>query len=336
MKVVSWNMKNVSLKKLSNKFSSTIGSYGLGNCVGDYMLNLVMGSSAWSNIANLSGNPADIFVIIELKSGGNKKGMSVSGQCLPTLNNIVTNMNKRAKALKVESNYDYGYAPPLVNGYHETVGVIYNKKKFSVETFKVFRDESTNKYFGKKAPAGVLLKKVGTTNGFQVIGIHAPPPKGTSGDQQFREPIQFSNQLQTIAPAGMDDSFFMGDFNCNPANTYVSGTGASAKTVTAFQGMLTGGGKFKTDIPNGTLSSVRQTYMSNLDPPASYLSGAYDNMIYNKGNTTYEIVVDMIGNARNINAVGKPVMFGTSNPTSRAILNAFNQVSDHLPVVYEI
>ena len=83
MKIVSWNLRNIGNTKLTNTFTQKYLGFGLGNDVADYVAGLVMGSDRWNAVPNLSTNPADIFVVIELKTGGKKKGGAVSGTCIP-------------------------------------------------------------------------------------------------------------------------------------------------------------------------------------------------------------------------------------------------------------
>ena len=126
----------------------------------------------------------------------------------------------------------------------------------------------------------------------------------------------------------MANSFFMGDFNCNPASTYTTGGGAA---VSPFTGLPT----YTTQIVNGTLSSVRVKVANANVPPANYLSDAFDNIIYNQPIPVVnvrELVVDTIGGARNMNVV--PIV-NIPNANLTGVLNAYNRVSDHLPVAME-
>lgn len=336
MKIVSWNLKNIGANKLNRQFSPTVRGYGLGNTVQDFIVNLVAGGAMWNNVADLSVNPADVFVIIELKTGGYRKGYPISGTCIPTLtaltNALNTNVNNRFGNL---TNYRYSYAVPVITGRHETVGVIYNNRRLLLLSFHAFRNNNNNNWINPRTPAGAQLQIQGTTNAFQVVGIHAPPPKG-SGDLRYRPPIQYCNFLDTTNPAGMADSFFSGDFNCAPNDYYVRNIPGGTQDVyplTAMDNL-----NYETWIPDGTLSSVRrriaQAYYPNED---SYMSEAYDNMITNRTfvNNPDQVVVDMIGHARNMNGFGNPLVWGSSQPTSRSLLSAYNSVSDHMPVVLE-
>lgn len=335
MKIVSWNLKNIGQTKLGNNFSPTFNAFGLGNNVLDYISGLVMGTNRWNAIAGLNTTPADIFVMIELKTGGNQKGKAVSGTCLPTINAVTAQLNALSNIRYPNPNppnpwtppYVYAYATPVIVGYHETVGIIYNTQRLQVLSTYAFRNNTNQNWINPRTPFGSLFKVIGTQNTFQVIGIHAPPPKGAPA-LKYRPPIDYCRQMSTTTPAGMTNSFFMGDFNCNPASSYTNGNGVVLQPFTNMVG-------FQTFIANGTLSSVRTKVAGTMAPPANYLSDAYDNIIFNAqlnvGNTQ-ELVVDMIGQARNMNAF--PIV-NVAATNLVAVLNAFNKVSDHLPVVIQ-
>lgn len=333
MKIISWNLKNLGQTKLGNAFTPTYSAYGLGGNVGTFITNLVTGSPVWNNIANLSTNPADVFVVIELKTGGSNKGTAVGGTCIPTLTLLRNAMNQAVNArLGNNLNYLYNFAIPLVCGRHETVGVIFNTRVLNLVGFTVFRNLTNNNWINPRTPGGAQLTDIASGNNFQVIGIHAPPPKGAA-NIKYRPPIQYSNLLQHTTPTGLANTFFMGDFNCNPNSTYVLNAHGGPVNVGPFQNMP----GFGTRLPTPTLSSVRTKITNNFPPPASYLNDAYDNIWFNTAVPvgTPQIVPDMIGNARNMNVIGTPVVFGANPATSAAIVRAFNMVSDHLPVVIE-
>src|SRR5689334_11971369 len=143
MKIVSWNLKNIGQSKLTNAFSPTFNAFGLGNNVIDYITGLVMGATRWNAVASLSTNPADIFVVIELKTGGNQKGKAISGTCLPTLNDITGRLNlivSKKYPGNPDPPYQYDYVIPVIIGYHETVGIIFNKKQLKFIQGNVFRN----------------------------------------------------------------------------------------------------------------------------------------------------------------------------------------------------
>jgi hypothetical protein len=333
MKIISWNLKNIGQSKLTNTFGQAFNAFGLGNNVVDYISGLVMGTSRWDAVPGLTTNPADVFVVIELKTGGNQKGKAVSGTCIPTLNDIVAKLNTLV-GIRYPGNlnppYHYNYVIPLIVGYHETVGIIFNDKALTFVGANAFRNSTNNTWINPRTPYGAQLKQNATNANFQVVGIHAPPPKGADGIK-FRPPIDYSNLLQNITPAGLVNTFIMGDYNCNPASRYTNGFG---NQIAPFQGLL--GVNFRTFIPNGTLSSVRTKPANALAPPANYLNDAYDNLIFYVPTllpaSTSEIVVDMIGQSRDLSKPTKP---NISTTNLVALVNAYNKVSDHMPVVIE-
>jgi hypothetical protein len=332
MKIVSWNLRNIGQTKLANAFSPAFNAFGLGNNVLDYMVGLVMGRPRWNAVAGLSTNPADIFVVIELKTGGTGKGQGISGTCLPTLNGIRTAMNTMVGQIypgNPNPPYVYNYIVPQIVGYHETVGILYNTQRLNVLSAQAFRDHATQKWINPRTPYGALFQVIGSPDSFQVVGIHAPPPKGGAG-VKYRPPIEYCVKLPGIAPAGMANTFIMGDFNCNPASFYVKNIPGGTQNVFPFAGLPA----YATLIPNGTLSSVRTKLANGMPPPSNYLSDAYDNIIYNAALPVggQELVVDLIGQARNMNFLGFPPLVAT-NPV--ALINAYNKVSDHMPVVIE-
>ncbi|AXY74646.1 hypothetical protein D3H65_11930 [Paraflavitalea soli] len=332
MKIVSWNLKNIGQTKLSNAFAATYRAFGLGNNVLDFMMGLVMGRPRWNAVAGLTTNPADIFVVIELKTGGTGKGQGVSGTCLPTLQGIRSAMNTLVGQIYPNNNnppYTYDYITPQIVGYHETVGILYNTKRLKVLSAQAFRDHASQKWINPRTPYGALFQVLNSTDSFQVVGIHAPPPKGANG-VKYRPPIEYCVKLPGISPASMTNTFIMGDFNCNPASYYVKNIPGGTQNVFPFTGLPAYG----TLVPNGTLSSVRTKPANTQPPPANYLSDAYDNIIYNAAlpGAPQELVVDMIGKARDMNTFGYPLLVGTNLV---ALVNAYNKVSDHMPVVIE-
>ncbi len=337
MKIVCWNLKNIGQTKLGNAFTNTFTPYGLGNNVLDYMMKLVMGDAAWSNLwglAGLSNNPADIFVIIELKTGGHNKNQAVSGTCLPTITAITNAMNQVAVTRNINNNYQYSFATPKITGNHETVGVIFNNLVFNANPATISLRDNNNAYINPRTPFMASLVEGTTTT--KIVGIHAPPVKG-GANVRYRPPIDYVRKLGIVgeldptAAVSPTDYFIMGDFNCNPGSSYTNGFGVA---VTGFNQLLAW--NYNSLIPNGTLSSVR-TRVANVNPqPSNYLSEAYDNLLYNfsvaPGGIS-EYVLDLIGNARNVSQPLNPVALYPNNLV--AVLNNYNKVSDHLPMIIE-
>lgn len=329
MKIVSWNLKNIGQSKLSNKFQPQFAGYGLGNDVLDYITNFVTyqydnKKGLWDNVPGLNPGFADIFVIIELKTGGNQKDKPISGTCIPTLNDVTGRLNLLVNnAYPVNPPIVYKYAIPRIVGYHETVGVIYNSKLLQHTADEVFRNTANGNWINPRSPFGVEFKTL-TGQTLSVVGIHAPPPKG-SGDVKYKPPIQWCVQLPNTKFAKAANVLVMGDFNCNPTSYYKNGV----NKIYPFTNMA----GFKTYLPNGTLSSVRTKVAKGKTPPDNYLSDAYDNIILNAAvKNVSEIVPDTLKYARNIKKMGWPDLLPKNLV---AVLNAYNKVSDHLPVVIE-
>lgn len=333
MKIVSWNLKNIGYRKLFNTFSQKFIDFELGNDVGDYIARLVMADACWDNLPNYTQDPADIFVVIELKTGGKRKGYQAMGTCAPTLDELVSRLNTMAEEMYPNAMvppYVYDYEMPEVVGFHETVGVIYNTESLTYVGSGAVRNTQTNNWINPRTPFYAEFTTIGANPyTFRVVGIHAPPPSGGDG-VRYRPPIQFCVQLPNIQAAGQANTFIMGDFNCNPASSYVLQGNNGNVNVFPFANL----NGFGTLIANGTLSSVR-TRPNNLVPPANYLNDAYDNILYNMnmgGFNATETIGDLIGNARDMSDVNTP---NVSVTNIRLLVNAYNTVSDHLPVIIE-
>lgn len=314
MKIISWNMRNLGTTKLTNTFTNTFQALGLGNNVQSYMINVVMGSQAWTNIN--PAVPADIFVIIELKCGGNRKGYAATGAAVPVLQAVTGAMNTVvANTQAYQGNYQYSYVNPLIVGRHEAVGIIYNTKALTLNQRGVLRDNNLRLINPRSPFWARFTHNNGTV--FNVIGIHAPPPSG-GANVRYRNPINFARKVSTVPDLVNANTMVMGDYNCAPNSVYNSGQGNVGWTFNGYQ----------TNIPNGTLTSVRKKVAKGQTPPANYLSGPYDNLLRNfNGNNITQGVLDTIGNARNVNT-NPPSPPGTL----AMVLNNYNKVSDHLPL----
>ena len=313
MKIISWNLRNIGINKLARPFTARFQAYGLGNNVIDYMMKLVMGDPVWNNIND--GKPADIFVVIELKCGGQKKGEYPPGAPSPTLATIVTAMNNYAIGAGITPSYNYLAVPPLIIGRHEAVGIIYNTVKLTYNNSAVLRDINA-KLINPRTPFYAQFTSVGGNTPLHVIGLHAPPPKG-GVNLKYRPPILFANKLATVPQLINPETMIMGDFNCAPNSVYNAGMGNVGWNIP----------NYATSIPNGTLTSVRNRLSNIQQPPANYLSGPYDNLLRNFDNASIrQAVLDTIGNARNVgvNPIGATRL--------SMVLSNFNKVSDHLPI----
>jgi hypothetical protein len=323
MKVISWNLRNIGQTKLGNPFTAAVAGKGLGNNVRDYIINLVMGNAVWNNIA--TGNPADVFVVIELKSGGHNKGNAAFGTAGPTLASILGAMNLVvANTVALQGQYAYAAVPPLIVGYHEAVGIIYNTHRLNFGGAAVLRDVN-NRYINPRTPFAALFNIIGTATNLTVVGIHAPPPSGGAA-VRYRPPINWLNLAATVPSLPNTWQFVSGDYNCDPTSTYTNGFGAVVGWAFANYG---------THIPANTLSSVRQKVANANPAPANYLSDAYDNLLFNfnPGVPVHQSVLDLIGNARDFSGGGAPVAMYPGSLV--ALLNNYNKVSDHMPTVLE-
>ncbi|MFZ6708069.1 hypothetical protein [Undibacterium sp. TC9W] len=332
MKVISWNLRNVSLNKLTkgNTFQPLFQTYGMGNTVLDFVTNVVMGAEQWEGV--VSSAPVDLFVVIELKTGGSRKGGPVSGNCLPTLVALRDAMNLAVPAMNHNpQEYTYDYLVPVVTGRHETVGFIYNTRELTpaaVNAIAIERDTITNAYLPGRTPLVATFNLVSRpATSIRFSGIHDPPPRGGAA-VRMRPPIDFCRQLVNTPSAAVQNTFFLGDFNCQPSDSYVNGNGV---TVRPFSNLP----NFGTDLPNNSLSSVRRRLDTTQAGQAAYLNAAYDNNIFwaiPQLVVGDEEVADLIGEAKD-NTFDPPNDLYPAR--GRAVLNAFNAVSDHLPVIIE-
>ncbi|MBL8234520.1 MAG: hypothetical protein JNL98_38840 [Bryobacterales bacterium] len=324
LKIISWNLKNIGQSKLSNKIDPMLAGAGLGNNALDYMMNVVMGDAIWQNINGTA--PVDIFVVIELKSGGTAKGNAVSGTAIPTLNALSNAMNNVANANNITAQYHYSYATPLITGRHECVGVIYNDTRLTPTATGVGRNSANNQFLRPRTPFWVTFSDSVTNGTFNLIGIHAPPPKGSRSSGSFYvDPINFCVQMANVDQingAGVANASLVGDFNCSPTSSYTKYPPPNY-TATAVQ-PFTGLTNFQGIITN-QLTSVRKKVNNVLNPPANYLADSYDNIIYRPNNAGINAsgVLDTIGNA--------PAALYQNN--LRRLVSNFWKVSDHLPVM---
>jgi hypothetical protein len=333
MKVISWNLKNISANKLKNKFQPLFQSYGLGNNVLGYIVNVVMGADQWEDV--ISPAPADLFVVIELKTGGSAKGAAVSGNCYPTLDALKNALNAAVPTLNYDpQEYDFDYVNPIyVTGQHETVGFIYNKKALTPTGTAVERDTSNNAYLPGRTPLVATFDVVGKAGvSLRFSGIHDPPPSGAAA-VRMRPPINYCVRLVNTPSAKVVNTFFLGDFNCQPSDNYINGKG---NIIYPFADLYAVG--YGTELPDDTLTSVRRKLVSTNPGESAYLNAAYDNNIYHVSTANPNVVVgdeevpDLIGEAKDMTFDPPSALYPTNG---RATLNAYNAVSDHLPVIID-
>ncbi|MGL5888521.1 MAG: hypothetical protein ACRC3B_01470, partial [Bacteroidia bacterium] len=216
MKIISWNLLNIGNTKLGKALNGAVVAGGLGNTVLDYIVKMATGDPAWNNICTT--NPADIFVVIELKTGGTTKGNAANGTSIPTLANLVNAMNVAVTARNLQGQFVYASAPAEIVGYHECVGVIYNTLSVQVANNGALRDNNGN-WIGPRTPYLVRFTTVAPPNTpYNIIGIHAPPPK--AGADRFKAPILFAQRIADVPEVinnAAETVLIMGDFNCNPS-----------------------------------------------------------------------------------------------------------------------
>jgi hypothetical protein len=323
VKIISWNLKNIGATKLANVMNATIAAAGYGNNVLDFMVNLVMGNAIWVGV-NLTLVPVDIFLVVELKSGGHNKNTPAFGTAIPTLTAIRNAMNVVAAALPA-GGYHYSFAPPIICGYHECVGVIYNDLVLAYNNGQILRDNMLH-YVNPRSPYIANFTVIATGAAINVVGIHAPPPGGAAA-VRFQKPISFCVRLPSIPMlmGGPAPPTFVigGDFNCDPGDSWTVGGVArfpfNNPSPPAPPNMTLN--NFATNLPGGTLTSARKKVDNSQVGNARYLSGAYDNLLYKSAVApANEYAMDLIGtvNAWPLGLVAK--------------LNNFWVVSDHLPV----
>jgi hypothetical protein len=340
MKIISWNLLNLSTVGLAKDLTLHFTHFGLGNNVLDYITKLVMADAAWNNLG-MSDNPADIFVIIELKTGGETKGAPVEGNCLPTLTTLTTALNTIANARGIAANYQYAYATPLITGKNEAVGIIFNTRVFNAAPATQTLRTNNNQNLQKHTPFMATLVRTADNRPFKIIGIHAPPLGLGGVNRQYKPPIDFVIKLGSITeldptlPANSNaEHFIMGDFNCNPASMYIKGDGTHIFGFT----FLRNDWHYATNIPDNTLSSLRTAVVPGGVPPANYLSMAYDNLLYKFAGAApvvNERVLDLIANARDMTVAPPAALYPAELGGEDGLLRNSNIVSNHLPVIME-
>lgn len=317
MKIISWNVRNLSTRKMNLSFSTTFKEYGLGDRIRDYVLNVVMAQDCWSNIQ--SSDPVDFFVMIEMICGG-RKNSNATGKINTNLNHIAACMNSMVME---NPDYNYTWAQPLVIGGRETVGLIYNSNSYTFIEAELLRNSYDN-LITPRAPIRYRFHHVDNPKDIiNIIGIHPPPASGGDSPNRYEKPIKY---LRNVAGSELLEdpaTYVAGDFNCAPNSTYDLGMGEYGWE---FE-------NYGTAIPNGTLSGVRQAPATDYIDNRRYLTYPYDNILTNE--TLYlrnESVLDIIGNARNVNE-DPPESLVDNHLT--ALLNNYNKITDHLPVMLE-
>lgn len=333
LKVISWNLKNIGANKLKNTFSlSEVAQAGLGNNVNDYILNVVMGNSKWNSDWLDPASPCDLFVVIELVTGGNVVGNPVNGTALPTLATLKATMNA---ASPNPTAYKYKKVDPLITGNNECVGIIYNEAKLTWLASNIVQDSLGNTL----APRGPFIVQFRDTNNniINVVGIHAPPPggAGVAPTLKFQQPIDYSEKLADLphikTPPGPANpplpasiiNIVVGDFNCCPLLDYYVKPVPPNDTVTAFNELFTKG--YVTTLPNNTLSSLKTGGTAQV---GNYKANAYDNICF--VNYDHQNVIEGVPDLIALNPRYAP---NIAPATMKSIMDNYWVVSDHLPVI---
>ena len=317
MKLMFWNIFKVGSGKLKRKLGAVVASNGLGNNIQDYVVKVALGDAVWSKAT--STTPVDVFVIIEVVSGGYQKDTAGYGSCLRVLQALKAAMNVAVG----NTAYVYDYVPPKVIGTKECVGVIYNTKALTYVSGQAVRNTAGNFILPRTA---FWAKFTRSGKPLNIVGIHGPTSNPTSGD--YKDAVTFTNNLGQVAQFNQSaltpkqDTCIGGDYNCDPLNSYSKKVNTKTQKITAFADLTTAY-NYKITLPNGTLSSVRQGIDSSKTPPADYLSQPYDNIVFRLPSQTTDPPVKLV------DLIGKSTIYTTNLV---ACFNAARVVSDHLPL----
>ena len=323
MKIMFWNLLNLGNTKLNKPLGSVhINNAGMGNTILGYIVGINTGNAVWA--AATTQVPVDVFVIIELKSGGSAKSAAGTGACLQVLPRMQAAMNAAAPAL----THQYAWVAPEVIGYHEVVGILYNTHVFSAVANSGAMRNGAGNFLNPRTAFWAELTVTASNTPLHIVGIHGPTSQPTSGT--YKNAIVFTNQLGLVDQINQtiinpkQRLFVGGDFNVDPVNSYRLGNGSKAKKINAFTD-LTSGYHYNITLPNGALTSLRNAVNNGNPPPANYLSEPYDNIVFMLPGIGPPVVrrVDIIGNAP------------TYAAHQIATFNAARRVSDHLPMTIE-
>jgi hypothetical protein len=313
-----WNIFKLGSSKLGNRMNAgIIAANGLGNNIQDYIVKVATGNAVWN--AATTTTPVDVLVIIELVSGGNKKDSNGFGACIRVLKALKASMNA---VVALNANYNYDYAAPKLIGNKECVGVIYNTVKLTSVSNAAMRNTANN-FLLPRTAFWARFTQVGTLplRPMNIVGIHGPTSNPVSAD--YKDAVTFTNDLYSVAQLNQgainpkEDTCIGGDYNCDPLNTYAKKVNSKSTKISAFAD-LTNLANYKITLPNGTLTSLRNSINGGI-----YLSQPYDNIVFQ---LPAQFPAPPV---RRVDLVGNAPIFGT-NPT--AVFNAARAVSDHLPL----
>jgi hypothetical protein len=316
LKIIFWNIKFFGSGKLDEETNSTAVVGGLGNTYADYIVKVVAGDEVWKNAT--SEVPADIFVIVELKSGGDAKGSPGNGACDRVLGELVPAMNE---ALPMR---EYKAVDPLVVGWNEVVGVIYDASGLTYVSSEAMRDTAGN-YLADRTPFRAEFTVKATKRKLNVVGIHGPTSQ--PAQREYRRAVEFTNFLGNVAAinqAGVEPKYDLcigGDFNCCPNDFYVhSPNTRNERRVYAFDTLKDDYG-YATSLFTPTKTSLKNNIVNH-----TYLNEPYDNIIFKMPSQVKEppvAVIDLVGDA----PTWATAEVGTFNLARR--------LSDHLPMCIE-
>jgi len=301
MKIISWNFRGFTDSKILKPLNAILNTMGHGATILEYVTKLVIADEVWQNIT--SPDPFDIFILIEVKSGGSTKGRQASASCLTSIPMLVQSLNLASNRKGTFATHQYDYVRPmLVVGHNETAVIVYNT---------------------------VAL----TANLLDIVGVHAARRGGTPN---VRKPIDYCIDLSLCPDITntANDLIFSGDFNTNPDEYYYNGHGVLREPFEALTNANIG---YATNLPTPTLTSLKTSVVRadiNNPQPSDYLANAYDNIFYKINGATIQRqnVLDVIANARDMSQPGYPLIY----PRRVVMLrNNYWSVSDHLPIQLE-
>src|SRR5262249_36252213 len=226
-----------------------------------------------------------------------------------------------------KANYRYDFVEPLLIGYRETIGVIYNTKALNYVSAAAMRTTANRFLLPRTAfHASFTVKNTNPLRPLNIVGIHGPTSNPRTED--YREAVEFTNDLAEIGQINQaavnpkQDTCIGGDFNCDPLNSYALGNGTKKKKIAAFD-VLDATYQYKITLPNGTLTSLKDAVVNG-----EYLSQPYDNIVFRLPSQTKKPPV------KRVNLIGNAL---APLPTNNlvALFNAARLVSDHLPVTVE-
>lgn len=318
MKIVVWNIRKVGTKKLLGSLPTAYQRFGFANNVLDYIVKVVTGADQWMGVITPL-SPVDLFVVIELACGKGDPGTVATGNCLTTLDAI-----KDAMAANVDgAKYEYARIDPIISGTSESVGFIYNKKVLNSPLLKADINYKKGVHLGPRTPLVATFKLVSDPAiSLQFSGVHSPPLG--KGIIRIKEPIDYNMKLNDTSAAKLKNTFFLGDFNCQPADSYKQ----NKKSIEPFKNLFSNAEPYFSPIIDDSLSSVRGRFATGEAGEKAYLNAAYDNIICRFDKKKFSVQTAYV-----VDLIGKSKKFATNH---LAVFRAYKPISDHLPVMLEL